>query len=62
MNNAYEVLGTAHSHPSLSQVGRPRQQRVHGETRVVRGALAWWTQPPCLTSHRPHARFPKDTP
>jgi hypothetical protein len=34
MNNAYEELGAVHSHSSLSQLGSPRQQRVHGETGV----------------------------
>jgi hypothetical protein len=62
MNNAYEVLGTMHSHPSLSQGGGARQHTLHRGSRVVRGALAWWLLPPCLTSHRRPTRIHKDMP
>jgi hypothetical protein len=61
MNNAYEVLGTVHSHPSLSQVSRPRQHSLHGET-MVGGSVSLVVAAAVPDLAPPHARFPKDMP
>jgi hypothetical protein len=61
MNNAYEVLGTVHSHTILSQVSRPRQHSLHGET-MVGGSVSLVVAAAVPDLAPPHARFPKDMP
>ena len=56
VNNAYEVLGAAHGHSSLSQPGRLVNHGCRGDRRTARGRLALGSPARCAQCPAPPAR------